>query len=72
MLAALIDDGIGAGPGIMAAHMQPAWSALARGPLPQTERWAASSIALPLYHTMTQQDQADVITALRAALVATP
>ncbi len=72
VLAALIDDGIGAGPGIMAAHMQPAWSALARGPLPQTERWAASSIALPLYHTMTQQDQADVITALRAALVATP
>ncbi|MEY3013189.1 MAG: hypothetical protein RIT45_1924 [Pseudomonadota bacterium] len=68
VLDALLRAGIGARPGIMAAHLEPVWATLPRGPLPQTEAWAAQSIALPLFHTMTDDEQAQVADALIAAL----
>lgn len=71
VLDALLRGGIGARPGIMAAHLEPAWSALPRGPLPATEAWAAESIALPLFHTMHDAEQEQVVAALSAALAAT-
>ncbi|MCB9737787.1 MAG: DegT/DnrJ/EryC1/StrS family aminotransferase [Deltaproteobacteria bacterium] len=68
VLDALLRGGIGARPGIMAAHQEPAWAALPRGPLPATEAWAAESIALPLFHTMQEEEQARVVASLLAAL----
>lgn len=71
VLDALLRGGIGARPGIMAAHLEPAWSALPRCPLPATEAWAAESIALPLFHTMQDAEHALVVASVAAALAAT-
>ena len=60
--------GIGARRGVMAAHLETAWQHLAHGPLPHTQAWAAESLALPVFHTMTEADQVRVASALRSAL----
>ncbi len=57
--------GIACRRGIMAAHLEPAFAQLPlRAGLPNTERLAARSMILPLFHEMTVDDQiavADVI-----------
>lgn len=64
LLAHLAERGISARRGIMAAHRQPAYAAHPHGPLPVTERLTDTTIILPLYHQMTESDQARVIEAV--------
>ena len=68
VLKTLNDQGIGARRGILAAHVEPAWSHLAHGPLPNSEAWAADSLALPVFHGMTEADLDTAVGALAAAL----
>ena len=58
--------GISARRGIMAAHRQPAYAGRDRhAPLPVTERLTDHSLILPLFHQMTEAEQARVIDVLR-------
>lgn len=68
LLVRLTAAGIGVKRGIMAAHLEPAWADHPHVPLPETERWTHESFGLPLYHTMTDAEHAEVVTQLRAAL----
>lgn len=68
VLKRLNQQGIGARRGILAAHLEPAWQRADQAPLPVTEAWAAQSLALPLFHDMTDDDQQTVVQALRQAL----
>ncbi|MBI5609276.1 MAG: DegT/DnrJ/EryC1/StrS family aminotransferase [Deltaproteobacteria bacterium] len=72
VLRRLNEQGIGARRGILAAHLEPAWHDLLRDPLPYTEAWAAQSLALPLFHGMTDDDQQQVAGALVEALQQVP
>ena len=42
----------------MAAHRQPAYAGHPHGDLPVTERLTDNTLILPLFHTMTEQEQA--------------
>jgi len=55
--------------GIMAAHRQPAYAGRDTGgaPLPVTERLTDSTLILPLFHQMSESEQARVVDALRTA-----
>jgi dTDP-4-amino-4,6-dideoxygalactose transaminase len=64
LLRALADEGISARRGIMAAHRQPAYAHLAAH-LPVTERLADTTLILPLFHQMTDEQQGRVVTVLR-------
>lgn len=68
VLKGLNDKGIGARRGVLAAHLEPAWSSDAQPPLPYSEAWAAQSLALPLYHAMTEAEQLEVVARLRELL----
>lgn len=68
VLADLNAQGIGARRGVMAAHQEPAWAHRHERALPQTEAWAAQSLALPLFHTMTEADQQTVVAAVQKAM----
>lgn len=68
VLKTLNDQGIGARRGILAAHVEPAWAHLPHAPLPHSEAWAADSLALPLFHGMTDADLDLAVHALAAAL----
>lgn len=67
-LAALNHSGVGARRAVMAAHLEPAWRDHPRAALPETERWAADALALPLFHAMTETEQDQVVHALGKAL----
>lgn len=67
-LNALNGQGIGARRGIMAAHEEAAWAHVQHRPLPHTEAWSAQSLALPLFHAMTADEQMQVVEALTKAL----
>jgi dTDP-4-amino-4,6-dideoxygalactose transaminase len=67
VLSALAFEGISARAGIMAAHRQPAYAGHPRVDLPVTERLTDNTLILPLFHTMTEDDQAAVVAALRRA-----
>jgi dTDP-4-amino-4,6-dideoxygalactose transaminase len=56
--------------GIMAAHLEPAY-ADAKPFLPVTERLTRHSLILPLYHQMTESEQAFVVSVLTSALTDT-
>ena len=59
LLAHLAEAGISARRGIMAAHRQPAYAGPRRTrPLPVTERLTDSTLILPLFHQMTEAEQA--------------
>jgi dTDP-4-amino-4,6-dideoxygalactose transaminase len=60
----LLDDGISARRGIMAAHLEPACADLDAGDLPVTERLTERSVILPLFHELTDGEQRHVIDAL--------
>jgi perosamine synthetase len=64
LLAALSDAGISARRGIMAAHLEPAYADHPSVPLPVTERISRDSLILPLFHTMTEDQQDRVVAAL--------
>jgi dTDP-4-amino-4,6-dideoxygalactose transaminase len=66
LLEHLAGQDISARRGIMAAHLQPAYAGHAHLPLPVTEQLTGSTVILPLYHQMTEQDQRRVIDAVRA------
>jgi len=59
--------GISVRRGIMAAHLEPAYSG-AKTPLPVTERLTERSLILPLFHDMTQAQQDHVVSVMTSAL----
>ncbi|ALV38440.1 glutamine--scyllo-inositol aminotransferase [Streptomyces sp. CdTB01] len=65
LLAALAAAGVSARRGIMAAHLEPAYADHPSAPLPVTERLTGDSLILPLFHTMTEDQQDRVVTVLR-------
>lgn len=64
-LAELAARGVSARRGIMAAHLEPAYAAVAPGPLPVTERLTRDSLILPLHHALTEDDQDHIVGVLR-------
>lgn len=68
VLRALAADGVAARRGIMAAHLETPYKGSARVPLPATELLTHRSLVLPLFHTLTEQQQDRVVAALRTAL----
>ena len=68
LLTALAEADISARRGIMAAHRQPAYADRDTGglPLPATEHLTDATLILPLFHQMSESEQARVIDVLRA------
>ena len=68
LLTALATAEISARRGIMAAHRQPAYADRDTGgpPLPATEHLTDTTLILPLFHQMSESEQARVIDVLRA------
>lgn len=65
LLQRLAKAGISARRGIMAAHLEPAYAGHRRvTDLPVTERLSSSSVILPLFHQLTQDEQDQVISAM--------
>ncbi|MGH8833485.1 MAG: DegT/DnrJ/EryC1/StrS family aminotransferase [Actinomycetes bacterium] len=67
LLGLLYANGVSGRRGIMATHLEPAYAAHPRAPLPVTERITAQTLILPLYHTLTEVEQARVVAVLTAA-----
>ena len=67
LMAHLAEAGISARRGIMAAHRQPAHAGAAARPLPVTDRLTDGTLILPLFHQMSESEQARVVDALRGA-----
>jgi dTDP-4-amino-4,6-dideoxygalactose transaminase len=67
LLTALADEGASARAGIMAAHRQPAYADHPHVDLPVTERLTDNTLILPLFHSMSEDDQAVVVGAIRRA-----
>ena len=67
LLAALAEGGVSARAGIMAAHRQPAYDGHPRGDLTVTERLTDNTLILPLFHTMTEDEQQQVVGVIRRA-----
>ncbi len=66
-LTMLAQAGISARRGIMAAHLEPAYTGHPVSALPVTEMLTARSLILPLFHDLSQDDQDLVISAVRAS-----
>ena len=60
LIQALLDDGIATRRGVMATHLQPPYSAGAPE-LPVTERVAATTLNLPIFPEMTEDEQHYVV-----------
>ena len=67
LLLALASAGISARRGIMAAHRHPAHADRDHAPLPVTERLTDSTLILPLFHQMTDDDLDRVVDVVRRA-----
>jgi dTDP-4-amino-4,6-dideoxygalactose transaminase len=65
LLSALAEAGVSARRGIMASHLEPAYQGHPSAPLPVTERISRDSLILPLFHTMTEDQQDRVVAVLR-------
>ena len=65
VLAELAARGVSARRGIMAAHLEPAYSDVAPVSLPVTERITNESLILPLHHALTADDQDYIVGILR-------
>jgi dTDP-4-amino-4,6-dideoxygalactose transaminase len=65
LLAILAEDGVSARAGIMAAHRQPAYAGHPHGDLSTTERLTDTTLILPMFHTMTDQEQQAVVDSIR-------
>ncbi len=68
VMAELSAAGVSSRRGIMAAHLEPAYLDHPHAPLPVTEKLTARSLILPLYHSLSEADQDQVIAAFRAAV----
>ncbi|CRK60333.1 Bacillosamine/Legionaminic acid biosynthesis aminotransferase PglE; 4-keto-6-deoxy-N-Acetyl-D-hexosaminyl-(Lipid carrier) aminotransferase [Alloactinosynnema sp. L-07] len=68
VLSKLAAAGVSARRGIMAAHLEPAYTGHPHGPLPGTELLARRSLILPLHHELTDADQQLVVSALADAI----
>lgn len=66
LLQALAEAGISARRGIMASHRQPAYASPSVS-LPATEHLTDTTLILPLFHQMSDSEQARVIDVLRGA-----
>jgi dTDP-4-amino-4,6-dideoxygalactose transaminase len=67
LLRLLADGGVSARRGIMASHLEPAYAGHPCPPLPVTERLTATSLILPLFHEMTEDEQDLVVSVITAA-----
>jgi dTDP-4-amino-4,6-dideoxygalactose transaminase len=67
LLRMLAEAGVSARRGVMAAHLEPAYSDEPSSYLPVTERLTASSVTLPLFHEMTEEQQDSVVSVIHAA-----
>jgi perosamine synthetase len=67
LLRLLADAGVSARRGIMAAHLEPAYTG-AKSSLPVTERLTEHSLILPLFHEMSQAHQDQVVSVVTSAL----
>jgi dTDP-4-amino-4,6-dideoxygalactose transaminase len=67
LMAHLAEAGISARRGIMAAHRQPAHAGGGVWRLPVTERLTDATLILPLFHQLSESEQARVVDALRSA-----
>lgn len=67
LLSLLARKGISARRGIMAAHLEPAYSDYSHGPLPVTEMLTSRSLILPLFHEMTEAEQDVVVSTVLAS-----
>jgi perosamine synthetase len=67
LLLMLADAGVSARRGVMAAHLEPAYAGHPRPRLPVTERLTANSLALPLFHELTEEQQDLIVSVIRAA-----
>ena len=67
LLSTLADHGVSARAGIMAAHRQPAYAGHPHGDLGVTERLTDNTLILPLFHTITEQEQQVVVDVIRGA-----
>lgn len=67
LLLRLAEAGISARRGIMAAHLEPAYAGHSMPGLPVTERLTASSIILPLFHELSEEEQNAVVSVVRCA-----
>lgn len=65
LLAVLSEAGISARRGIMASHLEPAYAGHGAAALPATERISRDSLILPLFHSMTYEQQDRVVSVLR-------
>ena len=68
VLASMAAAGVSARRGIMAAHLEPAYTGHPHGRLPVTESITRRSVILPLHHELTDADQRTVVSALAAAI----
>jgi perosamine synthetase len=66
LLHILADMDISARRGIMAVHNEPAYKDHPRDPLPVTERLSSSSLILPLFHEMTEDQQDRVVSVVNS------
>jgi perosamine synthetase len=68
----LAERGVASRPYFPAIHLQPAYLPLGHAPgeLPVAERVAASTLALPFYVNLAEEDQQHVAASLREALTA--
>jgi dTDP-4-amino-4,6-dideoxygalactose transaminase len=71
LLALLADDDISGRRGIMASHRQPAYAGRDFGgaALPVTERLTDTTLILPVFHQMTDEERARVVGSIRRAAV---
>jgi dTDP-4-amino-4,6-dideoxygalactose transaminase len=69
VMQAMLDAGVATRRGITCAHLEPACASVPRRhPLTVSEQAQAESILLPLFPQMTDQEQDQVVDALRAAI----
>lgn len=66
LMQALLDRGVSTRRGIMNIHQEPSYADLGSYQLPHSEAARDSSLLLPLYHTMTEEEQQYVIDQLLA------
>jgi dTDP-4-amino-4,6-dideoxygalactose transaminase len=72
LLRRLMACGISARRGFMAAHLEPAYSGVARTELPVTEIMTRRTLILPLFHEMREDQQERVIDVIRDCAKHTP
>jgi perosamine synthetase len=68
LLGRLLDAGVSARRGIMAAHLEPAYRGHPHGPLPNAEKLATRSVILPLHDELDDDAQDRVVEAFASAL----